>query len=100
MSIFGQFFTELFFTKKELWPLPLNRRGQHFVTGLNPSLAPFFNCLPQNENFGPLESKPLLEIINWSNPSRGPVGRSEMLSKEIDKEVKKVGVVMDEVVDK
>ena len=25
---------------------------------------PFFNCLPPNENFGPLESKPRLKIIN------------------------------------
>ena len=65
-----------------------------------PFQAPFFNCLPPNENFGPLESKPLLEIINWSNPSRGPVRRSEMPSKEVDKEVKNVGVVMDELVDK
>jgi hypothetical protein len=69
-----------------------------------PILAPFFSCLPPNENFGPLESKPLLKIINLSIPSRARVRPTVetkcLVSKEVDKEVNKVEVVMDEVVDK
>ena len=48
------------------------------------------------------ESKPLLEIINWSFPPRaGPTVEAKCLvSRDVDKEVNKVEVVMDEVVDK